>query len=54
MLIGYLYIFFGAFQVVLAVKNPLVNAGRCKRCGFDLGQEGPLEEGMETHSSILS
>ena len=25
----------GASQVLLVVKNPLVNAGRCKRCRFD-------------------
>ena len=24
-----------ASQVVLVIKNPLANAGRCKRCGFD-------------------
>ena len=29
-------------------KEPAGQCGRHKRCGFD-----PLEEGMETHSSIL-
>ena len=24
-------------QMVLVVKNPLVNAGRCKRCAYDPG-----------------
>ena len=31
-------------------KEPPVNAGDVKRC---LGQEGPLEEGMMTYSSIF-
>ena len=37
-----------------AVKKQPVNAGDVKRCGVQpLGQEDPLEEEMETHSSIL-
>ena len=37
------------------VKNPLANAVRHKRLGFDpwIGKI-PLEEGMATHSSILA
>ena len=35
------------------VKNLLANAIRWKRRGFDPG-EGPLEEGMAIHSSILA
>ena len=33
------------------VKNPPANAGDI---GDSLGQEGPLEKGMATHSSILA
>ena len=33
------------------VKNPTANAGDASS---DLGQEDPLVEGMETHSSILA
>ena len=38
------------------VKNPLANAGKCKREMWvqSLGQEDPLEEGMATDSSILA
>ena len=36
------------------VKNLLANAGRCKRHGFNLGWEDPLEKGMAMHSSILA
>ena len=45
----------GASQVALVVKNPLANARRRKRYGFDpwVGKI-PLEEGMTTHSSILA
>ena len=40
--------------MVLVVQNLPANAGhlRCKLDPF-LGKEGPLEEGMATHSSIL-
>ena len=42
---------FGAFKVVLVVKNPLpVQEGSV----LSLGWEEPLEEGMATHSSILA
>ena len=41
--------------MALEVKNLSANAGDIKRCGFDyLGQEDTLEEGMATHSSILT
>ena len=36
------------------VKNPPANAGDVRDVGLFLGQEDPLEEGMETHSSILA
>ena len=40
------------FEVALAANNPPANAGD-KRCGVrSLGWEDPLDEGMETHSSI--
>ena len=43
---------YGAFQVVLEVKNMPANAGdiRDKKRVRSLGQEDPLEEGMATHS----
>ena len=37
---------------MLVVKNPPVNAGEAFPDPLD--QENPLEEGMTTHSSILS
>ena len=40
-----------AFQVVLVVKNPPVNAGDIRDGGLILGQEDPLEDGMATHFS---
>ena len=43
-----------ASQVVLMVKNPPANAGRCKRQFRSLHQEDPLEEGVATHFSILA
>ena len=36
------------------VKNLLVNAGDIEMQVGPLGQEGHLEEGMATHSSILA
>ena len=42
----------GASQVVLVVKNPPANAEDARDIR-SLGQEGPLEEGMATHSSTL-
>jgi len=36
------------------VKNPPANAGDIRDAGLILGQEDPLGEGMETHSSILA
>ena len=41
-------------QVALVVENPPANAGDVRDVGLFLGQEDPLEEGMETHSSILA
>ena len=36
------------------VKNPPANAGDIEMQVQPLGGKGPLEEGMATHSSILS
>ena len=36
------------------VKNPPVTAGDTRDRGLILVREGPLEEGMATHSSILA
>ena len=38
----------------LVVKNPPTNAGDIKTQVRSWGQEDPLEEGMATHSSILT
>ena len=43
----------GASQVALVVKNLPANAGDIRDMGLIPGQEGPLEEGTATHSSIL-
>ena len=43
-----------AFQVVLVVKNPHASAGDIREKVRSLGWEDPLEEGMETHASILA
>ena len=43
-----------ASQVVLVVKILPANAGDIKDMGLIPGQEDPLEEGMATHSSILT
>ena len=40
--------------MVLVVKNPPANAGDLRDEGLISGSEGPLEEGMATHSSILA
>ena len=45
---------FGASQVALVIKNPPVNARDVKKHSFGPCQEGPLEEGTATHSSILA
>ena len=39
-----------ASQVAPGIKNPPANAGHVR----DVGQEDPLEEGMATHSGILT
>ena len=36
------------------VKNPPANAGDAGDVGSTLGQHGPLEEDMATHSNILA
>ena len=36
------------------VKNPPANAEDIRDSGSTLGQEGPLEEEMVTHSTILA
>ena len=43
-----------ASQVALVVKNPPVNARDVRDVGLLPGQEGPLEEGLTTHSIILA
>ena len=43
-----------ASQVALVVKNPPVNARDIRDVALLPGQEGPLEEGMTTHSIILA
>ena len=40
-------------QMVLVVKNLPANAGDIEMQVLSLGWEGPLEEGMATHSHIL-
>ena len=40
--------------MVLVVKNPPANAGEKETGVRSLGLEGPLEEGMAIHSSILA
>ena len=44
----------GASQVVLGVKNPSTNTGGIREVVQSLVQENPLEESIETHSSILA
>ena len=39
---------------MLVVKNPFANAGNIRDAGSFPGPEGPLEEGMTTHSNILA
>ena len=43
-----------ASQVALVVKNPPASAGDIRDTGQSLGQEDTLEEGIATHSSILT
>ena len=40
-------------QVALMVKNLPASEEDVRDMGSSLGQEDPLEEGMETHSSIF-
>ena len=40
--------------MVLGVKNPSVSAGHIRDMGSILSWEGPLKEGIATHSSILA
>ena len=44
----------GASQVSLVVRNLPAIAGHLRGVGSILGQEGPLEEGVATHSSVLA
>ena len=48
------WLFLGAPQVVLVVKNPPANAGDVRDPGSIPGSEDPLEEAMATHSSVLA
>ena len=41
-------------QVALVIRNPPVNAGELRDAVSILGSEDPVEEGVETHSSILA
>ena len=43
----------GASQIALVVENLLANAGGTRHVGSIPCGEDPLEEGMETHCSIL-
>ena len=45
---------FGGFPGVASGKEPICQCGRHKTWVQSLGQEDSLEEGMETHSSILA
>ena len=40
--------------MALVVKNPTANTGDIRDGDSTPGQEDPLEEGMATHSSILT
>ena len=46
--------FLRASQVTLVVKSSPANVGDIKDEVWSLGQEDPLQEGMETHSRILA
>ena len=48
-----LYVFMPS-QVALVVKNSPAAVGDIETQVWSLGQEDPLEEGMPTHSSVLS
>ena len=50
----YFLIHHSASQVALVVKNSPANAGDIKDPGSIPGLEDQLEEGMATHSSILT
>ena len=41
-------------KVVLVVKNSPANVGDIRDAGSVPGWEGPLEEGMAAHSSVLA
>ena len=49
-----MYIYYGASQVVLVVKNLPANAGNVRDAGSIPSGEDPLDESMWIHSSILS
>ena len=48
------YTFEWASQVLLVVKNPPASAGQVREERSIPGWGDPLEEGMATHSSVLS
>ena len=50
----FIYMHTRASQVVLVVKKLPVNAGDVRKWAPSLVGEDPLEEGMVTHSSILT
>ena len=43
-----------SFQVALVIRNPSANAGDARDADSTPGWEDPLEEGMETCSSIIA
>ena len=49
-----IYVYMGASQVVLVVKNLPANAGDIRSMGSIPGGEDSLEEGMATHSNIFA
>ena len=49
-----MFVLIWASQVALVVKNPPVNQETQEMQVQTLGWEGPLEEGMESHSNILA
>ena len=46
--------YMGPSQVALVVKNLSASAGDLRDVGSIPGSEGPLEEGMASHNSILA
>ena len=50
----YIYVYAHTSQLVLVIKNPPANAGDAGDTGSISGSGTYLEEGMATHSNILS